>query len=43
LRASLRVSMFLARAKNSMVLHQFHCDFSLTARQSSFSKLSRTA
>jgi hypothetical protein len=25
------------------VLHQFHCDFSLTARQSSFSKLSRTA
>jgi hypothetical protein len=25
-----------------LVLHQFHCDFSLTARQSSFSKLSRT-
>ncbi len=24
------------------VLHQFHCDFSLTARKSSFSKLSRT-
>jgi hypothetical protein len=24
------------------VLHQFHCDFSLTARQSSFSKSSRT-